>query len=164
LKILLAFFGGQRSWNRMRRVAQPYVFASEHVVVDLEMQFGLLTGGDFSEINLIAVLPLAFLFQRQVCFGGDDSDFLIGIGLSGRNPHADAACRRQIFHRESIVESETARILCQGGQSESKKQGRQHAKLAQHRRLPSGSQPRTESGTDNQLETTHGRLIGNAVK
>jgi hypothetical protein len=81
LEILLAFFGGQRSWNHMRRVAQPDALVSEHVIVDLEMQFGPLTGGDFSEINLIAVLGLAFLFQRQVCFGGDDSDFLMRFGI-----------------------------------------------------------------------------------
>src|ERR1700680_4189794 len=108
----------------MRRVAQTSALASEHIISDLEMQFGLLTGWGFGEINLIAVLRLAFPFQEQVSFGRDDSDFLIGIGLSGRKPYANAFCRRQIFHRESIVERETARILCDGRESESEKQGR----------------------------------------
>src|SRR5271167_3447386 len=134
------------------------------VVFHVEVQFRLSCAAGLGKVNLIAIFRLAGFPDGQVSFSGNDSYFLVGIRPGGGNPDANLLSRGQVFHGEVVVKGEVAGILGDGGEGQYE-QKQQNRKLAQHKRLPfMSSTENRELGTENRLETTHGRLRGNAVK
>ena len=50
-----------------------------HVILDIEVEFGLRHTVDFGEIDLIAESGLASLLQRHLALSGNDLHFLISV-------------------------------------------------------------------------------------
>src|SRR5450631_3465152 len=149
----------------MRRRIKRHAFTAYHVVLQVKVQFRLRRAIGLRKINLDAKSRLAGFLHRQVARGGNSFHFLISIGLGGGHPDPNLLPGRQILYGEGVVKGEVTGVLGLGHDRKRKEQGRQDAEFAQHRRLPSMCSVRTEDlEFENWLETTHGRLRGNAVK